>query len=458
MKTQALDPTHWRLGTLLSLGTEHVHDVARTAAGSLTSLRLVLGRCLLALQESKGFKEFGCSSSVHYATQILGLPKREARACRRVARKLLTLPDLSLSAEFGRIEWSKLREIVRKATPETETYWLQLAGTYNSEEIQALVARTPKGSIPGEVVEDEELATTELRCPVCPRVFRMLAEARRLYSIEQEVAVSNAEILEMALTTYIAGREVDAEVLQKVRLEADKDLQAQDARRLPLVQEARDLAEEMGLLGEATICQERPDQARDLEEAMAEALGVQALEQEFASCDTAECHCEDHEKRPTWVVSTAVSCSSAVPENQPTPEQPWANMRLRFNPTARLATKAQRKEVLRRDGWCCQTPGCPNKIWLHLHHLKSYAEGGETVPENLLSLCSGCHANLHAGDLRIRFDINGKMIFTNRNGGPTHRSRTCSLAGPVARLARGGRRLSLRPGSAGALEGVCLSS
>ena len=427
MKTQALDPIHWRLDTLLSLGTEHVHDVARTAAGSLTSLRLVLGRCLLALQESKGFKEFGCSSSVHYATQILGLSKREARACRRVARKLLTLPDLSLSAEFGRIE-SKLREIVRKATPETESYWLELAGTYNSEEIQALVARTPKGSIPGEISEDEELATTELRCPVCPRVFRMLAEARRLYSLEREEAVSNSEIVEMALTTYIAGREVDAEVLQKARLEADKDLQAQEARRLPLVQEARELAEEMGMLRAPETHQEEPEQAEKWEETLAEALGVQALEQEFARCARAESDPGSFEKRPRWVVSAPGSCSSTFASIQPTPEQPWVNMRLRFNPTARLATKAQRKEVLRRDGWCCKTPGCPNKIWLHLHHLKSYAEGGETVPENLLSLCSGCHANLHAGDLRIRFGINGKMIFTNRDGDPLDRRADLELA------------------------------
>jgi hypothetical protein len=267
------------------LGTEHVHELARAAAGSLTSFRLILGRCLLALQENKGYKEFACSSSVHYATQILGMPKREARACRRVARALLTLPELSLNAEFGKIEWSKLREIVRKATPETECYWLELSRKFNSEQIQALVARTPKGSIPGEAAIDEELKTTELRCPLCPRVFRMLAEARRLYSMEQETAVTNADIVEMALASYIAGREVDTEILQRARLEADKDLQAQEARRLPLVQEARELADEMGVLAEENLTSEESDQPEVLKEALASAVGSRAFAQEAEGAD-----------------------------------------------------------------------------------------------------------------------------------------------------------------------------
>lgn len=418
MNTHAPDPTRWRLDTLLSLGTDHVHDLARTAAGTLTSFRLVLGRCLLALHESKGYKEFGCSSVVHYATQILGLPKREARGCRRVARALLTLPALSLNAELGRIEWSKLREIVRKATPETESYWLELAGRCNSEEIQVLVARTPKGSVPGEVSEDEELETTELRCPVCPRVFRMLSEARRLYSIEQDQAVSNADILEMALTSYIAGRTVDTEVLEKARLEADKDLQAQDARRLPLVQEARDLAEEMGLLGEPVTLQEESDPTEELGESLAEALGGQVLDDEMAGHTDAACACEGPEKRPTWVVSTSASRIPKVTQALKLSNKPWANKRLRFNPTARLATKAQRKEILRRDCWSCQVPGCPSRIWLELHHLKSYAEGGETAPTNLLTICGSCHRNLHAGDLQIDVDTEDQLVFKNRQGQP----------------------------------------
>jgi 5-methylcytosine-specific restriction endonuclease McrA len=435
MNISTLNPVAWRLDTLLSLGTDHVHELARVAAGSLTSFRLVLGRCLLALQESGGYKEFGCSSAVHYGTQILGLPKREARACRRVARELQFLPDLSLAAELGRVEWSKLREVVRKATPHTESYWLELADRFNSDQIQALVTRTPKGSIPGEAAEEEELATTELRCPVSPRVFRMLAEARRLYSVEQEAAVTNADILEMALVSYIAGRPVDADVLEKARQEADKDLQAQEARRLPLVQEARDLAEERGLLGDPDSSEEEPDaEADDVSAILAQALGTGSIDDELTSCGEGECGCQSDDskypERPTWVAATPRTANnSKVPNGLKLPNQTWTNKRLSFNPEMRLSTKAQRKEILRRDGWCCQTPGCPNKVWLHIHHLKGYAEGGQTVPENLISLCSGCHRNLHDGILRITLAPNGELIFSDKNGERLDRRADLELAG-----------------------------
>ena len=408
MENIATKPLHWRLNTLLSLGTEHVHELALRAAGSMTSLRLLLGRCLLALHENKGYKEFGCSSAVHYATQILGIGDREARECRRVARELQPLPELTLAAEAGSIVWSKLREVVRKASPETENYWLSLCGPFNSGQIQDLVKRTPWGSLPGEVAEEEELVSTELRCPLAPRVFRMLAEARRLYSIEQDEAVTNADILEAALASYIAGRPVDTEVLNKAREEADKDLQAQEARGLPLVQKARAIAEEMGLLGEAPAEEQGEEEQATEAELIAVALGTPSLEEPEQPSEP---------KRLTCVAELEL------------PQASWTNPRLRFNPHKRLATKAQRREILRRDGWKCSVPGCCSSVWLHLHHLKSYAEGGETKPENVASLCAGCHRNLHAGLLQISVNTEGKLIYLDAEGRRLDRSVNLEMAG-----------------------------
>ena len=406
MENIATKPLHWRLNTLLSLGTDHVHQLALRAVGSLTSLRLLLGRCLLALHENKGYKKFGCSSAVHYATQILGIGDREARECRRVARELQPLPELTLAAEIGNIEWSYLREVVRKASPETESYWLSLCGPFNARQIRELVKRTPWGSLPGEVEEEEELVSTELRCPLAPRVFRMLAQARGLYSIEQDEAVTNADIIEAALASYIAGRPVDTEVLNKAREEADKDLQAQEARGLPLVQRARAMAEEMGLLGEPAEEhkeEEQPDEA----ELIAIALGAESLEPEQLS----------NSERPTCVAELQI------------PQASWTNSRLRFNPHKRLATKAQRREILRRDGWKCSTPGCCGSVWLHLHHLKSYAEGGETRAENLLSTCSICHRHIHEGLLQISVDSEEKLIYLDAQGRRLDRKVNLEMAG-----------------------------
>ena len=34
-----------------------------------------------------------------------------------------------------------------------------------------------------------------------------------------------------------------------------------------------------------------------------------------------------------------------------------------------------------------------------MHHIVFYCEGGATVPENLVTVCSGCHCNIHEGNL-----------------------------------------------------------
>jgi hypothetical protein len=89
---------------------------------------------------------------------------------------------------------------------------------------------------------------------------------------------------------------------------------------------------------------------------------------------------------------------------------------LKFNPNSRFPTKAQRKALLRRDRYCCRTPGCTNHLFLEIHHIKRYSQGGKTLPELLLTLCSRCHKNTEEGKLFIRLTDTGQLIFTDQHG------------------------------------------
>lgn len=81
---------------------------------------------------------------------------------------------------------------------------------------------------------------------------------------------------------------------------------------------------------------------------------------------------------------------------------PHWTQRIRFKPDSRHVTPAQRKLLLRRDGYRCSTPGCPNSLWLQMHHIVFYSAGGATVPENVFVCCSSCHRNIHDGHLHVR--------------------------------------------------------
>lgn len=52
-----------------------------------------------------------------------------------------------------------------------------------------------------------------------------------------------------------------------------------------------------------------------------------------------------------------------------------------------------RRAVYRRDGWRCAL--CDDTRRLQIHHAVPRAAGGSDFPENLITLCSRCHAAAH---------------------------------------------------------------
>jgi len=52
-----------------------------------------------------------------------------------------------------------------------------------------------------------------------------------------------------------------------------------------------------------------------------------------------------------------------------------------------------RQQILRRDGWRCQLCGAMSN--LEVHHKEFRSQGGPDSEENLITLCNGCHADLH---------------------------------------------------------------
>ena len=107
----------------------------------------------------------------------------------------------------------------------------------------------------------------------------------------------------------------------------------------------------------------------------------------------------------------------------------WRNRRLRFNEEARLPTPAQRREMIRRDGYCCSTPGCSNHLWLEVHHVVLYSRKGKTIGSNLVTLCSRCHKNVHRGHLRISGQAPDNLVFRDREGRDLHRTHRLGVAG-----------------------------
>ena len=51
-------------------------------------------------------------------------------------------------------------------------------------------------------------------------------------------------------------------------------------------------------------------------------------------------------------------------------------------------------QVLQRDGWRCQQ--CGSRTNLQVHHIQLRSQLGHDAEENLITLCSECHARIHS--------------------------------------------------------------
>jgi hypothetical protein len=69
--------------------------------------------------------------------------------------------------------------------------------------------------------------------------------------------------------------------------------------------------------------------------------------------------------------------------------------------TVRLATRAQRRALLARDGGCA-FPGCGRTAGLRAHHVVDWLQQGPTDITNMVLLCQRHHTLLHRGEYRIR--------------------------------------------------------
>lgn len=347
-----IDPTTLSVAQLQALGTHAVHQLSLRAAGTLVRYRLMLGRCLLALQRSHDYGQFGCSSAIHYASAILGLRPETARQLRCIALKLEGLPQLTHHAQAGTLSWAKLREVVRVASVDTEAFWIEACQNHSYREIERLV-RHCRPEMSGGSHE------SELKIRASAEAMAILERAMQSLSQEAGRPLSPGEALEYLAAEYLARRPLDEEALQAARLRAQQDQQAARQRDQALLEQAQRSARNVApwVAAEAEACAHNPEVAV-----------VKRV-------------------RPHW-----------------------------NNPRARCLTPAQRTQVLRRDGYRCQCPGCPNRLFLHVHHIIYYCQQGATHPDNLVTLCSSCHRNVHQGHLRIEGQSPGQLTFRDAHG------------------------------------------
>jgi hypothetical protein len=322
--------------------------------------RLLAAEYLLDLAERRLFRELGYSSVMHYGTHALGLAPRDVWERLRIARALRDLPAVRAALRHGRLSWSKVRELIRVVTPETEREWLTRAERLSCHELEAAIAAAspaPEAAAPVSYYASRFVNARTVRVTVdlSPEQFALLDQA--IGAIRQRLGTEDvADALELIARAYLARVGDDVPAL----------------RQQIVVHRCR------------------------------------ACRQEWRETSKG--------RVPAQATTEPTTPTELVEVDDPEEERELERSSHAGSARSRYVPRSVVQKVRWRDEGRCQVPGCLNGRWSQLHHIQFFARGGRQRTRNLLTLCTPHHRQLHDGHLVLRAGDAEQHRFTDRRG------------------------------------------
>ena len=378
---------------------------------------------LAEFDRREGWAQHGLSSCAHWLNWQCGISRVAAREKVRTARALESLPKISAAFGEGRLSYSKVRALTRVATAETEDLLLDIAlnGT------AAHVERTVRGfrrvqryreRDEAEVLHDRRYlncrrnadGSVRVDARLAPEVGEMLFKALQAAEAQLEEQGGDAES---------AGADAAADARSAIPAGVSAETSPAGFVLPPLPDEVPS-----GVSAETpsrSISQRRADAFEHIlgrflagkgSGSAASAHEVVVHIAHDALCDVPESSGASFEHGGPVAVETArrLGCDGAlVGVVQGDKGEPLAVGR-----RTRAVPPAIRRALRVRDGGC-RFPGCDRSRFTHAHHIKHWADGGETRLDNLVTLCSQHHRLVHEGGYGV-YMHEGEIRFTRPDG------------------------------------------
>ena len=304
-----------------------------------------------------GWSDSATQSCAHWLNWKCGIAMGAAREKVRVARALESLPKVSAAMASGRLSYSKAREITRIACAATEDHLLMIAEHGTAQHVEKLVRAYRRCQ------EAEELSREARQQQTRSVMWRHDDDGSIVLTcrLPAEAGAQILKAVDIALENVPAGTSPEP-----VRFSARR------ADALALVAES--------FLAHAAI--EAPGTDRHQ---IVVHVAAETLRDRGAGC------CE-FEHGPSMAAETArrLSCDAsllALIEND-------KGEPLNVGRKSRTVSAPLRRLLNARDKGC-RFPGCANSRYVDAHHIEHWANGGETKPSNLLSLCRFHHRAVH---------------------------------------------------------------
>ena len=418
----------------------------------------------------------GFTSCANWLSWRTGLAPGAAREHVRVARALGYLPKLSAAMQRGAVSYSKVRAVTRVATPETEQSLLDAAQCGTAAHVEQIVRGWRRVDHAAEQTEEQRRQDRRLlrtwvdedgmvvvQGRLTPEVGAVLrraleaacdmAQAQRDAAVETDLNSDAADVAaaEERLAPSHAHRQADAigvvaecalaggldrgtagdryQVVLHVdsgALEKEGDVPAGTSEQAADEAEVDQAANGVPAgTPENTAWDVKPAEDGEHVPAGTPAGGGQRLRRSPGPCpgpsaaaasEPAVCSQtvldEDGGIHVSAATARRLACDAAKVEMRHGPEGEILDVGRR----TRTISPALRRALASRDGHC-RFPGCRNRR-TDAHHVVHWADGGETVLENLVLLCRRHHRAVHEEGFRVTLDAAGEVAFTRPDGRP----------------------------------------
>ena len=324
----------------------------------------------------RGWELGGHRSCAHWLAFRTGFDLGACRERVRAARALAKLPEISASMSRGQLSFSKVRALTRVATPENETDLLDLARGCTAAQLERVVRGFKLGSRQDETDREKERFES--------RTFSVFPDEEGMYQVKGKLTPEIGALLMRAI-------EAAGDALYRERKNVSAETSFQDA--------AHRRADALGLMAERAMAAgfgESAPVSGTKAERYQILLHVDAETLKEDGTGLGQSELEDG-TRVSAETSRRLACDAAVVEIGHGRDGSVLDVGRK---TRTIPPSVRRALEVRDRG--CRFPGCGLRF-TDAHHIKHWADGGETKLGNLLLLCSHHHRLLHEEGWKVEW-------------------------------------------------------
>jgi len=370
-------------------------DEITLLAGQINAANYKFLKLIFEFDKREAWAETGVRSCAHWLNWKCGIALGAAREKLRIARCLEGLPKINEAFSEGKLSFSKVRAMTRAATNENEDYLMMIAENGTASHMEKLVSKF-------QTVKRRQLSTEEKKDELSPE------QKRSFYSFQDDEGMT---VIHAKLPAEMGSLVVKAiEAIVKQEKDVSAETFSETSEPVTFAQQRADAFSIMAEHYIATTKNASGTKSLSGNQRCQIMLHVdiktlQAHQETKESC----CHLDNK----LWIskeTAKRLSCDASI---MTILEDDNGNV-LNIGRRSRTIPSAIQHALNLRDN-TCRVPGCCNDRYLDAHHIKHWADGGETSLDNLVMLCRKHHRELHQEEFSIKIQ-NEIINFIDKQG------------------------------------------